>query len=70
MMPLRMARIGETNCIRKITGKDDVKQRLAELGLVVGGEVTLVSEIFGNIIVSVKGSRIALDNSMADRILV
>ena len=48
MMPLRMARIGETNCIRK-SQVDDVKQRLAELGLVVGREVTLVSEIFGNI---------------------
>jgi len=42
MMPLRMAKIGETNCIRKITGKDEVRQRLAELGLVVGEEVTLV----------------------------
>jgi len=70
MMPLRMAKIGEKNYIRKITGKDEIRQRLAELGLVVGEEVTVVSEIYGNIIISVKGSRIALDNGMADRILV
>jgi len=45
MMPLTMARAGETNIIRKITGRDDVRRHLAELGFVVGGQVTVVSEI-------------------------
>ncbi|NLL45765.1 MAG: ferrous iron transport protein A [Clostridiales bacterium] len=70
MMPLKLAKLGEINYIRKISGKDEVRQRLAELGLVVGEEVTVVSEICGNIIVSVKGSRIALDDGMAGRIMV
>ena len=69
MMPLTMARSGETVTIRKITGKDEVRQHLAELGFVVDSDVTVVSEIAGNLIVQVKDSRIALDKTMANRIL-
>jgi ferrous iron transport protein A len=67
MMPLSMARAGETNIIRKITGRDEVRRRLAELGFVVGAPVTVVSEIAGNMILSVKDSRVALDRGMATR---
>jgi ferrous iron transport protein A len=70
MMPLTMARTGETNIIRKITGKDEVRRHLAELGFVVGASVTVVSEIAGNMILSVKDSRVALDRGMATRIMI
>lgn len=70
MMPLTMARNGDTVTIHKITGKDEVRQHLAELGFVVDSDVTVVSEIAGNLIVQVKGSRIALDKTMANRIMV
>lgn len=70
MMPLTMANNGESNYIRKITGKDAVRQHLAELGFVVGECVTVVSQAGGNMILSVKGTRIALDRGMANRILV
>ena len=70
MMPITMAETGENVIIRKITGRDDVRQHLAELGFVVDGEVTVVNEIAGNLILQVKDSRIALDKSMADRIMV
>lgn len=69
-MPLAMARVGEKGYIQKITGKDEVRQHLAELGFVVGGEVTVVSEIGGNMILSIKDSRIALDKTMANRIMI
>ena len=69
-MPLWMAKPGETVTIRKITGKDEVRQHLAELGFVVDSDVTVVSEIAGNLIVQVKDSRIALDKTMANRIMV
>ena len=69
-MPLTMAKQGETVTIRKITGKDEVRQHLAELGFVVDGEVTVVSELGGNLILQVKDSRIALDRTMAMRIMV
>lgn len=70
MMPLSMAKAGETVTIRKITGKDEVRQRLAELGFVVDSEITVVSEIGGNLILQVKDSRVALDRSMVNRIMI
>lgn len=70
MMPLSMAKPGETLTIRKITGKDEVRAHLAELGFVVDSDVTVVNEIGGNLIVQVKDSRIALDKTMANRIMV
>ena len=69
-MPLGMAGVGETNIIRKITGRDEVRQHLAELGFVVGEAVTVVSELGGSLILSVKDSRIALDRGMAMRLIV
>ena len=70
MMPLAMAKPGETYTICKGTGKDEVRQHLAELGFVVDGAVTVVSELGGNLILQVKDSRVALDRNMATRILV
>ena len=70
MTPLTMARPGETVTIRKITGKDEIRQHLAELGFVVDSDVTVVSEIAGNLILQVKDSRVALDKTMANRIMI
>ena len=70
MMPLTMAKPGEKVTIRKITGKDDVRQHLAELGFVVDSEVMVVNEVAGNLIVQVKESRVALDRAMANRIMI
>lgn len=70
MMPLTMAKQGETVTIRKITGKDEVRQHLAELGFVVDGAVTVVAQLAGNLILQVKDSRVALDKTMANRIMI
>lgn len=69
-MPLSFARSGDTNYIRRITGRDEVRQHLAELGFVAGERVTVVSEIAGNMILQIKDSRIALNREMASRIIV
>ena len=69
-MPLTMAEPGEAVTIRKITGKDELRLHLAELGFVVGERVTVVSRMGGNLIAQVKDSRVALDRAMANRILV
>ena len=70
MMPLTMAKAGDTVTIQKVTRKDEVRLHLAELGFVVGSQVTVVNEIAGNLIVQVKESRLALDKTMANRIMV
>ena len=69
-MPLTMAKTGETVTIRKITGRDEVRQHLAELGFVVDSDVTVVNEVAGNLILQVKDSRIALDRAMANRVMI
>ena len=53
MMPLTMANVGETNVIKKIGGKEETRRFLENLGFVVGGVVTVISEVGGNIIVNV-----------------
>ena len=70
MMPLSMAKPGETFSIVKVTGKDEIRQHLAELGFVVNGAVTVVSVLGGSLILQVKDSRVALDREMANRILI
>lgn len=69
-MPLTMANIGDEVTIRKITGKDQIRQHLAELGFVVDTVITVVAKIAGNLIVQVHDSRVALDQSMANRIII
>ena len=70
MMPLAMVKPGETGVIRKITGRDEVRQHLAELGIVVDESVTVISEMAGNLILQVKDSRVAVDRTMANRIMI
>lgn len=70
MMPITMAKTGDSVTIQRITGKDETRQHLAELGFVVGSTVTVVSAIAESLILQVKGSRIALDKTMANRIMV
>ena len=70
MLPLSMAGAGTTQIIAKITGKDEVRRHLAELGLVVGEEVTVMNSLGGNLFLQVKDSRIALDRALCTRIMV
>ncbi len=70
MMPLKLAECGEECIIRKIGGNAEIKKHLENLGFVAGGSVTVVSQSAGNLIVSVKGARVALGDSLADRIYI
>lgn len=70
MLPLIFAPVGEANVIKKIGGTPEVKKHLEDLGFVVGGRVTIVNAIGGNVIVNVKESRIAISREMAQRIMV
>ncbi len=69
-MPLTMSNTGEAVTIKKIGGKEETRRFLENLGFVVGGEVTVVSDIGGNMIVNVKDSRVAIGKDMANKIMV
>ena len=70
MMPLLLANVGEENVIKKIGGSPEVKQHLENLGFVVGGNVTIVNTMGGNLIVQVKEARVAISKEMALKIMV
>ena len=70
MVPLGLANTGEENMIRKIGGNPETRKFLENLGFVVGGTVTVISENGGNVIVNVKGSRVAVSKEMANKIMV
>lgn len=70
MMPLNLAEIGEENSIRKIGGNQEVRQHLENLGFVVGGSVTIINSLGGNVIVNIKNSRVAVSREMAAKIMV
>ncbi len=69
-MPLTMAESGAAKRIQQINGKDETKRFLESLGFVVGGTVTVISEMGGNMIVNVKDTRVAISKGMANRIVV
>ena len=70
MMPLSLANIGEENTIKRIGGKPEVKKHLENLGFVVGGSVSIITSMGGDIIVNVKEARVAISKEMAQKIMV
>lgn len=70
MMPLTLASVGEANVIKRIGGKPEVKKHLENLGFVAGASVSVISAIGGNVIVSVKETRVAVSKEMAQKIMV
>ena len=70
MMPLSLAQVGDENIIKRIGGSPEVKRHLENLGFVVGGEVTVVNTLGGNVIVNVKEARVAISKEMAVKIMV
>lgn len=70
MMSLILADVGEKNVIKKIGGSPEIKKHLENLGFVVGGNVTIINTMGGNIIVNVKETRVAVSKEMAQKIMV
>ncbi len=70
MMPLTLARTGESAQIQKVGGNPETRRFLENLGFVPGEQVQVVSETNGNLIVSIKEARVAISREMAGRILI
>ena len=70
MMPLTLMSPGEDAIIQRIGGKPEVRQHLENLGFVVGGNVSVINTIGGNLIVNVKEERVAIRREMAQKIMV
>lgn len=70
MFPLSMVNNNTNVQIHKISGKDDTKRFIEQLGFVPGENIYVVHELGGNLIVNVKGCRVAISKSMANKIMV
>ncbi len=70
MMPLSLADVGKEVMIKRVGGNSEVKSHLADLGFTPGSFVSIVSSLSGNLILSVKESRVALSKEMAMKIMV
>lgn len=68
-MPLLFANIGQDVVVKNIGGTADVKQHLNEIGFNVGSNVTVIQKVPTGLIVKVKESRIAIDKSLAAKIM-
>ena len=70
LVKANLMQVGEENIIKRIGGSPEVKRHLENLGFVVGGEVTVVNTLGGNVIVNVKEARVAISKEMAVKIMV
>ncbi len=69
-MPLSFLKNSESGAIVRISGREDVRKYLSELGFLPGTLISVVNTVKGNIIVDIKGSRVAIDSGMASKIIV
>jgi len=67
-MPLTFATAGKPCKVVKITGSGDTRLFLEKLGCVVNTEITVINEVDGNLIVNIKGSRVAIGKELANKI--
>ncbi len=69
-MPLCYAEAGQPQIVKRIGGSPEVKKHLEDLGFHVGGEVSVVNTLGGNLIVRVKDCRVAVSRELAGKIMV
>ena len=70
MIPLILADPGEEAIIKKVGGNPEMKKHLEDMGFTVGGAVTVMNTIGGNLIVKIKDSRVAISKEMAQKIMI
>ena len=70
MMPLILADPGEEAVIKRGGGSTEMKKHLEDMGFTVGGAVTVMNTIGGNLIVKIKESRVAVSKEMAQKIMI
>ena len=70
VLPLTMAAAGQPLRLVEIRAGHELTHRLAELGLTRGVELKVVQDAGGPLLVSVRGSRIAIGRGMAHKLMV
>ncbi len=69
-MALSMVNVGDIKTITELRAKDEVKRHLMNLGFTIGEKVEVIADNPSGVILMVKNAKIALNKSMANKILV
>jgi ferrous iron transport protein A len=69
-MPLALADIEQEYIIKKVGGNQETKKHLEDMGFVVGGSVTVVNMLGGNVIVNIKDTRVGISKELAQKIMI
>ncbi|MBQ6921439.1 MAG: ferrous iron transport protein A [Bacilli bacterium] len=69
-MPIALAPINQELKVVKVLADDKTKKHLESLGILVNSSLTIISSVNGGVVVAVKEGRLALDHSIASKILV
>lgn len=69
-MPIALAPINQELKVVKVLADDKTKKHLESLGILVNSSLTVISSVNGGVVVAVKEGRLALDRSIASKILV
>lgn len=69
-MPIVIAPQGRLLKIVRIAAGEKIKKHLENLGITIGGEITVLSASGGSVVCKVKEGRIALDSEVSTKIFV
>ncbi len=69
-MPIGLAPTNVEMRVVKILADEKTKKHLESLGILVNSLITIVSSVNGGVVVAIKDGRLALDRSIASKILV
>ena len=69
-MPLGIAPLGKEMTIVNMVVEDKLRKHFENIGILKGGVITSISNNTGDIIIKVKGSRVAINRGIAMNIFV
>ena len=69
-MPIILAPTNRELKILRVLTDEKTKKHLESLGILVNSSITVISSINGGVVIAVKEGRLALDRSIASKILV
>ena len=69
-MPIALAPINQELKVVRVLADDKTKKHLESLGILVNSSLIVVSSVNGGVVDAVKAGRLALDRSIASKLLV
>ncbi len=69
-MPIALAPLNTDLKVVKVLVDPKTKKHLESLGILVNSSIRIVSSVNGGVVIAIKEGRLALDRSIANKILV